>query len=393
MKKRNIILVGCLIVIFAFTTFLISYKVYSHYIFASKPVNIEMNNNEKDVSNGKNENTKENEKGNEIPKQVKMIEYSGRIEHVFFHPLIAYTSLAFDDDNQSLGFDDWFVTVDEFKKIIQSLYDKGFILVNINEIYEEVELNGKITMKRKTLMIPEGKKPIIISFDDVNYYDYMIKNGTVSKLILDENNNVVTYSKDKEGREIISDSNEAIPILDKFIKDNPDFSLNGAKGIIALTGYEGILGYRTNKSSSIRESEIEEVKKVIKKLKETGWIFASHSYGHPDIAKINYGYFTKDTDNWEKEVESLIGETEVYIYPFGSAVYPGDNKFSYLQKKGFKIFCAVGVESYENISKSTNAVMTDRRHIDGISLRNQRDKFLDLYDSKNIIDIDVRPKR
>ena len=33
-------------------------------------------------------------------------------------------------------------------------------------------------------MLPEGKKPLIISFDDVNYYDYMLAEGFTSKLVL-----------------------------------------------------------------------------------------------------------------------------------------------------------------------------------------------------------------
>ena len=31
--------------------------------------------------------------------------------------------------------------------------------------------------------ISEGKKPLVISFDDVNYYDYMLAEGFTSKLV------------------------------------------------------------------------------------------------------------------------------------------------------------------------------------------------------------------
>ena len=41
-----------------------------------------------------------------------------------------------------------------------------------------------------------------------------------------------------------------MPILNKFVKEHPDFSLNGEKGVVALTGYEGVLGYRTNELNS-----------------------------------------------------------------------------------------------------------------------------------------------
>jgi hypothetical protein len=43
-------------------------------------------------------------------------------------------------------------------------------------------------------MLPKGKKPIILSVDDVNYYAYMKRDGQVFKLILDDTGNVATYS-------------------------------------------------------------------------------------------------------------------------------------------------------------------------------------------------------
>jgi len=324
---------------------------------------------------------------------VKLVSYTGKIEHVFIHPLIAYPELAFDGDSQSLGFDDWFITIGEFNKILNSLYEKNFIVVDINKAYEEVELNGKKIMKRKPLILPKGKKPIILSLDDVNYYKYMIENGTVYKLIIDENGELATYSKNSQGKEVISKENESITILNEFVKKHPDFSSGGAKGIIALTGYEGILGYRTNAGADNIEVESATVKKIIDRLKRDGWTFASHSYGHPNLTQITEEKLVSDTAKWKNQVESLIGYTQVYIYPFGSAVTQDKGKFQYLQSQGFKIFCAVGSSSYEEIPTNSDVVITDRRHIDGISLRNQRKSFLDLYDADKIIDLNTRPKR
>ncbi len=39
---------------------------------------------------------------------------------------------------------------------------------------------------------------------------------------------------------------DLVPILDSFIKEHPDFSYHGRKGILAMTGYNGVLGYRTD---------------------------------------------------------------------------------------------------------------------------------------------------
>jgi len=328
-----------------------------------------------------------------VKKKIKMVPFTGTVEHIFVHPLIAYSELAFDGEYNENDMDDWFITVSEFNRMLKQLYENKFILVDINSVYEEYEQHGKKLMRRSELLVPEGKKPLILSIDDLNYYNYMRKHGVVHKLILDEHGEIATFSINPEGKEVISKENECVPILNEFVENYPDFSLNGAKGTIGLTGYEGILGYRTNFDNTNYKTERQAVGKVIDKLKEDGWNFASHSYGHIDFSEVSYVRVVNDTDKWKKEVESLIGETQVFIYPYGSSVNPTSDKFKYLQEVGLKIICPVGASSTEWILKTTNAVITDRRHVDGISLRWQRESFLDLYDAEKIIDRIVRPKR
>ena len=59
---------------------------------------------------------------------VAYVAYDGVVEHLFFHPIVAYPELAFDGDYKSDGIDDWMVTAGEYAKILQSVYDKGYIL-------------------------------------------------------------------------------------------------------------------------------------------------------------------------------------------------------------------------------------------------------------------------
>ncbi|MCR4432329.1 MAG: polysaccharide deacetylase family protein [Tepidanaerobacteraceae bacterium] len=323
------------------------------------------------------------------PAKPELLPYNGPIENIFFHPLIAYPKLAFDGDYLSKGYDDWFVTVNEFKRILEALYKNNYMLIDTKSIFEEKIVDGKKVLVKKTLMLPPGKKPLIISVDDLNYYDYMIKNGNVFRLILDENGNVATYSVSPEGEVVISHDNEIIPILDNFIKEHEDFSLHGAKGIIGLTGYQGILGYRTNEADSISyERQKSEALQVVKRLKETGWEFASHSYGHPDVRKISLEKLKRDTLKWKKEVEPLIGPTSIYIYPYGSSLSSKDPKFKFLLESGFKVFYGVGPKPYENFE--SNFVEMDRRHIDGMALKTQGKMLSPLFDAREVID-SVRP--
>lgn len=169
------------------------------------------------------------------------------------------------------------------------------------------------------------------------------------------------------------------------MKEHPDFSFNGAKGILALTGYEGILGYRTHElTNKSYAHEKDEAKRVVDKLKKDGWEFASHGYGHLNTRKVSLSTLRSDTQRWKEEVESLIGKTNIYIYPYGSSVLPGDPKFQALRDYGFSIFCSVGPDPY--LSISSQYAMMDRVHIDGIGLRQQKDIMARFFNSDELMD-------
>ncbi|PHC35135.1 hypothetical protein COF09_31565 [Bacillus toyonensis] len=112
-------------------------------------------------------------------KPLQKVLYTGPIEHLFFHPLIAYPQRAFKKDYQQNSMDDWFVTVAELNNILRSLYDKHFILVNIQDIYEKNIKNGKTFIPKKNYIFQKEKNPIVLSIDDVNYYPYMKKYGVM----------------------------------------------------------------------------------------------------------------------------------------------------------------------------------------------------------------------
>ena len=338
---------------------------------------------------------------------VTYVAWNDIVEHLFFHPVVAYPELAFDGDSQANGIDDWMVTVDEYNKILQSVYDNGYILVDINDVWSETTgEDGQPKMVRNTLYIPEGKKPLILSYDDVNYYDYMLKDGFTYKLILGDDGLLWSWGKDPQGNEVVSQDLDALTILDKFVREHPDFSPFGAKGSLSLTGYQGILGYRTNTDTqdwddakeANRQREREAVKPIIAELKRTGWTFGSHTWGHIRLGSKPLETVQADTQRWLDEVGSLVGETSILFYPHGERPDGDDWKttgpvFRYLQSQGFRVFASVGVESFSYIKKDICAVICDRLHPDGTTLRHSRDRYLQFYDAKDIMDVSVRPKR
>ena len=333
--------------------------------------------------------------------------WDGIVEHLFFHPVIAYPELAFDGDYQEKGLDDWMVTVLEFNRILQSVYDRGYVLVDIGDVWSETtDENGNPKMQRNTLYIPEGKKPLIVTFDDPNYYEYMLENGFTHKLILDETGSIRAWGLDPRGNEVVSRDLDAITILDKFVEEHPDFSPFGAKACLAVTGYEGILGYRTQTESegwteakeANRQKEIEAVLPIVAELKRTGWTFASHTWGHIRLDSGNMAKITSDTERWFEEVGSLVGETNILIYPHGARPDGNDwtdtgEAFTYLQSRGFRVFASVGIESFSYIKKDISAVICDRLHPDGTTLRSSKvdARYGQFYDVREIFDFEVRP--
>ncbi len=172
-----------------------------------------------------------------------------KITHVFFHSLIVDTSRAFDGDYNSDGYNQVMTTVKEFRKMLTLLYARGYVLVSPHDMAYKDE-NG--VMQRGTILLPEGKTPLVLSQDDVSYYHYMDGDGLASKLVLDENGEVKCEYVKRDGGVVVGDY-DMVPIVDTFIKEHPDFSYHGRKGILAMTGYNGVLGYRTDKVYKTRQ--------------------------------------------------------------------------------------------------------------------------------------------
>ena len=340
---------------------------------------------------------------------VTYVPYDGVVEHLFFHPVVAYPELAFDGNSKSDGIDDWMVTAGEYLKILESVYEKGYVLVDIADCWsEQTDESGQPRMVKNTLYLPEGKKPLILSYDDVNYYEYMLANGFTYKLIIGEDGKLWSWGKDPQGKEVVSRDLDAVTILDKFVEEHPDFSPFGAKGCLSLTGYEGILGYRTQTDSKSwtaeqeanRQKEIEAVKPIVAELKRTGWTFGSHTWGHISLNTRTFDAVTADMQKWFAEVGSLVGETSVLFYPFGGRLDGDDVQqsgpaFRWMQEHGFRIFCSVGIDSWSKCKSDISAVICDRLHPDGTTLRSAkaRERYMKFYDAKDIIDLSVRPQR
>lgn len=326
-----------------------------------------------------------------------------KVPHVFFHSLIVDKSKAFDGDRKQKSYNQVMTTVGEFEKILDILYEKGYVLVKIHDIADMVkdESTGEYVMKAQDIMLPPGKTPIVFSQDDVCYYEYMVGDGFASRLVIGEDGRVTTEMDMDDGTSQVGDY-DLIPILNKFIDEHPDFSYKGAKAIIALTGYNGIFGYRTAPSYSENPTYEDDKKKateIANALRADGWELASHSWGHRHLGKESDEAFKTDCDKWQNEVETLIGETDILIFPFGTDIgswhpYTDENaRYVYLKDQGFRYFCTVDSSAPYWVQIGKDYMRQGRRNLDGYRmLRDIQEpdnaKLKDLFDANEVYDKD-----
>ncbi|MBQ9534949.1 MAG: hypothetical protein IJU78_03800 [Clostridia bacterium] len=301
----------------------------------------------------------------------QLVKYDGRYYHVFFHSLIIDTSKAFDGDYMERGYNMYMTTVSEFQKMLPLLLENDFVLYDITEMVEFKD--GKSAPK--DIYLPAGKKPLVLSIDDVNYYEYMKPDGFADRLDVDSEGNVVTIVKNDDGTESMTYDGDVMPILDAFVKEHPEFSWRGAKGIVAVTGYQGAFGYRITDledyDAATQKYMLDKVTEVAQALRNTGWQIASHSYTHNQYwtnKTMTMSQLEYDTGRWLGEIMPYVGETNIIITPFGVTYDQDDPRFRYIVDHGFNIYCPVGSDM--STTWQNDNMLSYRLNLDGITMLN-----------------------
>lgn len=296
-----------------------------------------------------------------------IVKWDGVVEHIAFNSLIYDAANTFTGDERTRDFEQNYLTTEEFKRLLDKLYESGYILYDIHRLYS---VNGDGTTERNEVYVPQGKKPLVMTFDDITYHDYLKPYGFVEGMDTDDDGNVRTYITTNAGVREYIEEGDFVPIIENYIAAHPDFSFAGARATISLTGYDGILGYRTNKRDAANhESMCMEARNVAERLKALGWTFASQSYDNYSFDEQGYEWFAEDSAKWNSEISPLIGGTDIYIYPHG--VNPpdiSDERVLKLREYGFDMFCgnaqASQLEFYEG------AVSMQRIFVGGDAIRN-----------------------
>lgn len=273
--------------------------------------------------------------------QENLIEWRdpSAVPNLSFHVLIADPAKAFTDESLGKKYNRNFVTTDEFEKILQQLYEKDYVLVGLEDVVFSTTADGKTTYSANTIYLPDGKKPIMITETMVNYYGYMQESGGfASKLVLDDKGNVTAEMVDASGK-TVRGNYDLVPILNAFIEEHPDFCYRGARAILAVSGYEGVFGYRTKNGGE----EAENAMKVIEALRNDGYVIACYSYADINYSSASATEIQADLQKWNAEITPILGNVDVLVYAKGTDItdYPG-NQYNVLYNAGFRYFIGTG---------------------------------------------------
>ena len=352
----------------------------------------------------------------EYPEMVAMkseyINAMGRLVHwsdpneipnLSFHVLIEDPTRAFSDKEYGGLYNRNFVTTEEFSRILQNLYANNYVLVDFDSfISSNAGTDGTQTFFADGVMLPEGKKPVMITETMVNYFNYMIDkdsdgdygDGFASRLVVTPSGDVKAEYVDANGQTLTGDY-DLVPILESFIKAHPDFSYQGARATLAVTGSEGIFGYRINtsvistKGNDYYSEQVAGAQKVVEALRAKGYTMACFTYDNVSYKEKNANQISADLTSWTNEISPVIGDVDILVYARTCDIgdYTG-NKFTVLYNAGFRFFVTNGSEPATTVNSSF--VKQTRLMVTGEHMAWNASDFSELFDCNAVLNLTAR---
>lgn len=322
-----------------------------------------------------------------------------QVLNLSFQLLIADSERAFADETYGTSYNRNFITTGEFTKILHQLYENGYILVSLNDVTSETGA--------KELYLPKEKKPLILTQTNVNYYTYMIDGdgdklpdkdggGFASKLVLDDNGNITCEMVNSDGN-TVTGFYDMVPILESFIETHPDFSYKGARAILAVSGYDGVFGYRTSPAAeeyfgkAYHDQEVEDATEIVSKLRETGYEIACYTYENEPYGDYTADQIASELEKWDTEVLPVLGSTDIFVFSRNSDIgengiaYSGD-KFSALQSRGYKYYLGFCEEGTAWFSAHGSYIRQGRILVTGSNIAYHPEWFEGIFDASSVLD-------
>lgn len=345
-----------------------------------------------------------------VEAQASMVQWNDldQVLNLSFHLLIADSDRAFRDATYGTSYKKNFVTVNEFSAILEQLYANGYVLVRMSDFFttEENE-SGEIVYKPASVYLPEGKKPLILTQTHVNYYNYMTDSdgdlvpdqkaaGFANKLIVGADGKLTNTYIDAQGNSLTG-AYDLVPILNQFIAIHPDFSYRGARAVLAVTGYDGLFGYRTypgideKMGLEFYQDEIEDAKQVIDVLRREGYEIACYTYNNEPYGTRGTAQIQADLLKWDEEVTPILGHTDLLVFARDSDIAEADTpyageKYQALYNAGFRRFLGFCDQGTSWSLVDNTYVRMGRLMVTGSNMQNHPDWFAGIFDTAAVLD-------
>lgn len=304
--------------------------------------------------------------------------------------LIAEAERAFVDKNYGSSYKKNFITTDEFSNLLDELYRNGYVLVDMDDLVAETVSDTSSAYTAKTISLPQGKKPLMLTQSQVNYYTYMVdpdgdgvpdKNGAgfASRLILEDGefkNELVTAQG-----ETITGNFDLVPILENFLEYHPDFSYLGARPILAVTGYDGIFGYRGD--------DLPQVTPVLNELRSRGYTIAFYTYSNSDYNASTSTQIRNEIQRWNERIVPVLGSTNMLVYARSADIaapgtYSGE-KFNILQNGGFRYYLGFCNDGKPWFVCDTTYVRQGRIMVNAINMKEKPELYEGIFDPTAVL--------
>lgn len=333
------------------------------------------------------------------------------IMNLSFNMLMADPARAFANEEYGSAFRKNYLTLTEFSNILEQLYANGYIMVRPEDfVTTQFNDDGSVVYTAAPIYLPSGKKPVILTQTNVNYDAYLIDSdgdgladaggsGFASKLVTDGTGYVQCEYVDANGQTLYG-AYDLIPILDAFVEEHPDFSYKGAKAVIAVSGHEGVLGYRTNAEAEAvlgvenYNNEVMQATEVAEALRANGYELACYTYDNTAYGNMNLEEIQTDIGLWTSEVLPIIGESKTMVFAQNSdlsdgLIYMGD-KHNTLQEAGFYYYLGFCTDGQPWTIIVDDYVRQGRVLVNGTNLYNNSEWFTELFDADSVIDTAAR---
>lgn len=311
--------------------------------------------------------------------QQHLIEYVGNIECLSFSPIVAYPKLAFNSKKSSTyDIENNHITASEFKKILHSLYENNYVIISSLSIFDTSSGHAS----KKKLYLPQGKKPLILILEDVAYNKNL---GCVDKLILDNDDNIATYTPKRAINERIGHDNDFITILNGFIAEHPTFSFNNAKALVVVDGHDGIFGYNTAKTNATSKYQIKKAVEIINRLENMGYVFASSGYNISITAP--YINFASGINSWQNGPSKIInGDVDIFFCDeqLTPQITDLSSKLDLLSTYNYNLI--ISKDFTPNFSELNGLMHLTTKSVNGKTLRVNGDEFKHLFDCEFVYD-------